>query len=739
MSDERPDALLKSALEKIVYFEARAEQLLSELGSTREEMEHLKRELAEAHQRELELRREVAALEVRAGRFQAEREESVRLTQALRGERDQLMDRLLNASRLRTSTKDGDDEDDDLGFDLASFISQLRSEALLNGESQRVASPVVKVPMRGPAVPLAEGAAKAQAASASAPSTPIRAALLEPLLEGLSPVAREAQRFFQAGRLGVSQAQLAELSGQGGVGASTDETLFGFSVRELSAPDPAARIRAAERLKALSQPAAAPALASALHAETDSAAQVALLQAFAALCREEGSPVVSPLLASPVPEVRIAALKALLTLAPRDAAPHLAQAMKDPDRSVRRRASLLALGLEGETARRLGEEAIHDADSEVRSLAALALGAGSGENARTLLLEALGDREPRVRKAAAQSLSRILGHDVSAVVSLDDTHRRREIRRLATLPVKPVRARLEDAARPMVARTLVVQAQAVVSAHVAASGMAHGTASMSPTQVMMSAGSAHGTASMASAQGAHGAASMGSAQAQGMAYVGATAAGPQAVVGVGARQGAGFAAAPQAMVAVGARHAAGSAASPQAVASVGGRQIPAPAFVGQGGVPSAQAAARAPMQAGGAPPSTLLPTAQSGQRAPGQSATGTPSQPTAQAARPAAAPRLSPVQAALVAMGAPAPVPAAAPPAPARAAEARPPSGRPGVSPVETLCGQMLMEVRVAVRGRSLAELTTALGAPVELAQEALTLLSARGSVVRRGHKYFAA
>ena len=110
--------------------------------------------------------------------------------------------------------------------------------------------------------------------------------------------------------------------------------------------------------------------------------------------------------------------------------------MKDPDRSVRRRASLLALGLEGETARRLGEEAIHDTDPEVRGLAALALGAASGEGARTLLLEALNDPETRVRKAAAQSLSRILGQDVSPVVALDDAHRRREVRRLATLPVR---------------------------------------------------------------------------------------------------------------------------------------------------------------------------------------------------------------------------------------------------------------------------------------------------------------
>jgi hypothetical protein len=45
----------------------------------------------------------------------------------------------------------------------------------------------------------------------------------------------------------------------------------------------------------------------------------------------------------------------------------------------------------------------------------------------------------------------------------------------------------------------------------------------------------------------------------------------------------------------------------------------------------------------------------------------------------------------------------------------------------------------MAVRGRSLAELTASLAAPPELAQEALALLAARGAVVRRGHKYFAA
>ena len=47
-------------------------------------------------------------------------------------------------------------------------------------------------------------------------------------------------------------------------------------------------------------------------------------------------------------------------------------------------------------------------------------------------------RHKKVRKAAAQSLSRILGEDVSNVVDLDEAQRRRETRRLATLPPKPV-------------------------------------------------------------------------------------------------------------------------------------------------------------------------------------------------------------------------------------------------------------------------------------------------------------
>jgi hypothetical protein len=612
VSDERPDALLKSALEKIVYFEARADQLHGELDAARQEVARLQRELAETGQREIVLRRELAELEVRVNRAHSEREELSRLNQALRDERTQLLGKLLDATRIRTASQapaEPLDDDDDLGIDLASFISQLRSEAL-----NRPAPPAAEAPPSRPApapstrpalIPSARPAPAAPPVAARVgfrerppPPVPdedeplwsvpvpavamaVAAAPAGASASVASAVVQQAQRFRHEGRLGVSPEQLAELSGDPGPGGRSGETLFGFSVRELSAPDPAARIRSAERLKALGQTAAAPALATALHAETDPGAQVVLLQAFAGLCREEGASVVSPLLASPVAEVRIAALKALLSLAPQDAAPHLAQAMKDPDRAVRRRASLLALGLEGEAAHRLGEEAIHDADPEVRSLAALALGAGSGEGARLLLLDALLDADRRVRKSAAQSLSRILGQDVSAVVDLDEPQRRREIRRLSLLPAQPVKAPLS--ARP-----------------------------------------------------------------------------------------------------------------------------PPPAPSAPKAVPPAPP-----------PPAAPEPVAVR------------PAPPRPPRETPAVAPeRAGPVRAALAVMGA-SPQGSAAPrPAVNRAA---------GPSPVEALCAPLMEDIRTAIRGRSFGELASMLSAPVELAQEALTLLVARGAVVRRGHKYFAA
>ena len=403
MSDASAESLLKSALEKIVYFEARSTQLSNDLDGTRAEVSRLKDELGQAAQREIELRRLVAELEVRSTRAHSEREETARVAEALQRERAELIGKMLDASRIQGQAADLD------GFDLAQFIAELRSEVLV----QRDGTPVHLGPP---------------------PSAP------NPAPAPVSHVTTVARSLQQQGRLEVSAAQLSELSGAKSFPGRSEETLFGFSVRELAAPDPASRARAAERLKALAHPAAAPALASALMHEQDPVVLAALLGAIASLARVEALPVVTPHLASPAAEVRVAALRALLTLDATQASPHLAAAMKDPDRTVRRRASMLALSLNGADALALGTQAIGDTDADVRSLAALVLGASGAEAARSLLLKAMRDGELRVRRAASQALSRLLGRDVTGLVELEDAHRRREVRRLSSAPSRPVHA-----------------------------------------------------------------------------------------------------------------------------------------------------------------------------------------------------------------------------------------------------------------------------------------------------------
>jgi hypothetical protein len=423
LRDEHPEALLKSALEKIVYFEARSQQLHTDLAAAQGKIERFKEELTGAAQREIELRRELAEFQVEVNRSRHERDELDKLNDALRAERAALLGKLIEAARIHDSDKPN--EDGESPFDLASFISELRSEALAPKQAKAAAE--ATSPAGPDARAFSPGAATANGlVPQSVPAAPASAP---------SPVAQHAARLRSEGRLAVSHEQVLEMSSPPSLGARTEETLFSFSVRELASPDPAARKRAAERLKALGNPAASAAVASALHEETQADVQVALLGTFSGLAKSEGVPIIAPMLRAELPEVRIAALKALIALDPAQAGPHVAAAIKDADRAVRRRASLLALGLSGSSALKLGEQAIVDEEPEVRSLAALVLGASNGERARVLLLEALTDRDPKVREAAAQSLSRILGKDVSPVVELDDPQRRREVRRLAALPV----------------------------------------------------------------------------------------------------------------------------------------------------------------------------------------------------------------------------------------------------------------------------------------------------------------
>lgn len=448
MAEDAPQTLLQSALEKIVYFEARLGQLQAQLTESRAEADRLREELAQASQREMEVRREHAGLQVQLERSRAERAELQRVHEASRQERTMLISKLLEASQIHHSG-------DDIDFDLASFISTLRGEVLARGSGPALAVPA---PAQEPI--LSSGAFTAapalnvpsappltsQALSAAGPSQP------GPTPQSLAAAASQAthvtahaQRLAGEGRLGVSAEELRSLSTHDSIPRS-EETLLEFSIRELRAADVSARIRAADRLRALGQEASAPALASALHQEKSSEARVALLRAFAAVGNAAGAQVVEPMLIDSDPEVRIAALKALLSLDVTQALPHLSAAVKDPDRAVRRRASLLALGLAPDAALALAEEALEDADPEVRGLAALALGASGGERARDLLFALMEDASSKVRRAAAQSLSRILGCDVTPVVELESAQRRRELRRIAGLPVNPVRTALPPTA-----------------------------------------------------------------------------------------------------------------------------------------------------------------------------------------------------------------------------------------------------------------------------------------------------
>ncbi len=496
VSDARAEALLKSALEKIVYFEARSGQLEADASAALAEVDRLKAELAAAGALEVELRGQLAERDVTLARVHRDRDELGRVVETLRAERTALLDKLLDAASIR-----GVLSDEDGSFDLAAFISQLRSEVLTaksppEGVGQRPAaseglprepihqeaaddavafqaevarqmaqgvwgeaSEAPPVPPPPPAARPALGAvgrreerparAVLQLDAEGADWAPAASARRVAPAAAASPTTTLAERLWTEGRLGRRRAT------PDWARPAADDTLYGFSVRELSAPEAAARVRAAERLGALGERRAAPALATALHAEREPRAVVAFLEALRRLAGKEGAAVVEPFADAPSPEVRIAALRALVTLDAQRAVPQLQRAARDADASVRRRATLLRLQLPAACAAALECPPTAEADPEVRRVSALAAGATGGREARATLLAALDDSALEVRQAAARSLSRLLGVGVEDVAALEGPPRRREIRRLTALPAAPVSAGGHPPAQP----TLVPVAQ----------------------------------------------------------------------------------------------------------------------------------------------------------------------------------------------------------------------------------------------------------------------------------------
>lgn len=793
MTDERPETLLKSALEKIVYFEARSTQLANDADQQRSEVLRMKNELAAAAQREIELRRVIAELEVRATRAHAEREEAARLTEHLRRERADLIGKILEASRIHQAGQTVEVDH----HDLARFIAELRAE-VLDGRAERdaerarlvseltggkpgsverrlgfaLASSQQLTAAQGPATeatdasvaaaaephrvasevaPVAPHAGTSEATVTSAEATEVPAARAEDsaaastagnlrpdastLSRSASPALLNAVRDVATslraeGRLGVTAKDLATLENAAPFAGRTEETLFGFSVRELSAIDAAARVRAADRLKALAQPAAAPALATALHAETEPTVQVALLGALATFANAAAVPVVQPLLASPAPDVRIAALKALLALDPGQAAPHLAAATKDPEKAVRRRASLLALGLEGPGALELGANAIRDVDADVRALAALVLGASGVEAARPLLIEAMRDRDARVVRSAAQALSRLLGTDVTPLGQLDEAQRRREVRRLSTLPANPIRgtatalerlqaklrapgaprAELQDLVAPARANAVAARASAPVVAAPASSPVhaAHTTeVRIDRPRVTFATRAAEALAAAPVTFPHPPAAEVVAAPRASVA----PAAARSSVVAAPVAHGAALASAHAVVSAVAAPVAHGAtpmSGHPAAAPHPGASASVAVAVLG--------AHAATPVSAHVAAAHAVAPAAVA------HATVGT------RAVTEPAAPVIPSVTRAVAAMTVAA--------APARTAVAV--LDEPVVASPEIGEG-VLRELRASIRGRPLEELAAGVGAGLDVTRSALGALLAAGQIVRRGHKYFVA
>src|SRR5512133_538644 len=95
-----PEGILRSALEKIVFFECRVSQLESELAAARASAERARGDAARAERRGIELEQALAA--ERGGRADAERqaEESGDRVRLLEAERERLLGGLVDRARV---------------------------------------------------------------------------------------------------------------------------------------------------------------------------------------------------------------------------------------------------------------------------------------------------------------------------------------------------------------------------------------------------------------------------------------------------------------------------------------------------------------------------------------------------------------------------------------------------------------------------------------------------------------
>jgi HEAT repeat protein len=439
-----PEGILRSALEKIVFFECRVAQLESELAAARVTAERARGDAGEAGRREVELSQALAA--ERGARAEAERRagdlgERVRLLEA---ERERLLGGLVERARLGGGAgADGAPGPEEGGADLAGFIAELRAEIEVlrawKAAHEGSAAPAQGAPHAGA---LALGPAPA---ATPAPRGRAQAETLADL----------AARFSADRRVGLSGRDTDQLKAL--LATRADRTLYERSMDDLSAEDAGRRLRAVRALEALGSKAAAPLLAAALGREPEAEVKAALLSALARFGEPFAAGLAERELSDARPAVRVAALEALAAVAGSSAEPRLAGALGDPSPIVRRRAAILLGFTPGARAEDALAAALSDPDRGVARAAAAALSGRPSARAQGALARGLEHGDPSVRRAAAAALGRIAGEavDVEATPSARRAASRRIAERLAAMGGEEIRsavlAAAPDASRAEVA------------------------------------------------------------------------------------------------------------------------------------------------------------------------------------------------------------------------------------------------------------------------------------------------
>jgi HEAT repeat protein len=440
-----PEGLLRSALEKIVFFECRVSQLESELAAAHTTAERARGEAARAQQRAVELERDLAS--ERGAREAAERRsgEVDDRVRRLEAERERLLSGLVERARVSGAPGAEGDGGEDGGVDLAGFIAELRAEI----ETLRAD----------------------RSAHAPEPSAALRVA--RPAPHAPETLAALAGRFGADGRVGFTPRDADRMKEL--LATRADRALYERSMDDLGAPDAGRRLRAVRALEALGSRAAAPLLAAALGREQDAEVKAALLAGLARFKEPFAADLAERELADPRPGVRVAALEALAAVAADAAGRRLSDSLSDPSSVVRRRAALLLGFQSGEGAEEALAVALCDADRGVARAAAAALSGRPSARAQGALARGLEHPDASVRRAAGAALSRVSGEavDAEASPSARRAASRRISERLAAMDGDQLRAAvLRGATSPPAAAPVVSAAVATPRAPVAAAAAA---------------------------------------------------------------------------------------------------------------------------------------------------------------------------------------------------------------------------------------------------------------------------